>query len=119
MPPEPILPIRSAPDTVPGRPVEMPPVPQAAGRKARAAAIVTAPVEPLLLAATAAARLCAVSLASWYRLVSAGRTPAPVRLGGSVRWRAEELRAWIAGDCPSRREWEARRAAVNASGWPR
>jgi predicted DNA-binding transcriptional regulator AlpA len=69
-------------------------------------------VEPLLLAAAAAARLCGVSEATWYRMAAAARTPAPIRLSrGCVRWRLDELREWIAGGCPARREWEARRLA--------
>jgi predicted DNA-binding transcriptional regulator AlpA len=108
-----------AADTIPLRPtpsdpLDAPHAPSASGRLASPAVA----VEPLLLAAAEAARLCGVSPASWYRLVSAGRCPAPVRLSrGCVRWRAEELRDWIAAFCPSRREWEVRRA-VDASGRP-
>jgi predicted DNA-binding transcriptional regulator AlpA len=88
----------------------------AAGRPASLAAA----VEPLLLSADQAAALCGVSPATWYRMASAGRCPAPLRLSrGCVRWRTQELRDWIGGGCPSRREWEARRAAINASGRPR
>jgi predicted DNA-binding transcriptional regulator AlpA len=80
----------------------------AAGRPASAAAAVA----PLLLAAGQAAAVCAVSVASWHRMVSAGRCPAPLRLSpGCVRWRAEELRDWIAAGCPPRQGWEALRAA--------
>ena len=80
----------------------------------------TPAVEPLLLPADRAAALCGVSPATWYRMASAGRCPAPVRLSrGCVRWRAEELRDWIAAGCPSRREWEARRAADSAGARPR
>jgi predicted DNA-binding transcriptional regulator AlpA len=66
---------------------------------------------PLLVRAAAAARLCGLSRATWHRLVAAGRTPAPVRLGGAVLWRVEELRRWVDCGCPSRHEWEALRAA--------
>jgi len=68
--------------------------------------------EPLLGGAAAAARLCGVSEATWYRMAAAGRTPAPIRLSrGCVRWRLNELRDWIAAGCPNRREWEACRLA--------
>jgi predicted DNA-binding transcriptional regulator AlpA len=81
---------------------------------------VTTAVEPLLLNADQAAALCGVSSATWYRMSSAGRCPAPLRLSaGCVRWRVEELRDWIAVGCPSRREWEARRAAANGNVRPR
>jgi predicted DNA-binding transcriptional regulator AlpA len=79
-----------------------------------------AAVGPLLLSADQAAALCGVSPATWYRMGSAGRCPSPVRLSrGCVRWRAEELRDWIAAGCPSRREWEARRDAVSGNNRPR
>jgi predicted DNA-binding transcriptional regulator AlpA len=69
------------------------------------------PFEPLLVPAPEAAAVCGVSPATWHRLRAAGKTPAPVRLGGSVRWRLGELRDWVAAGCPARREWEARQLA--------
>jgi predicted DNA-binding transcriptional regulator AlpA len=67
---------------------------------------------PLLLTARQAAAMCGVSLATWHRMVSAGRCPAPLRLSrGCVRWRAGELAEWVGVGCPPRREFEARRAA--------
>jgi predicted DNA-binding transcriptional regulator AlpA len=69
------------------------------------------PPEPLLVPAPQAATVCGVSVASWHRLRAAGKTPAPIRLGGSVRWRLAELRDWVAAGCPPRREWEARQRA--------
>jgi predicted DNA-binding transcriptional regulator AlpA len=106
------IPIRPpTPDPAPAGPVEDLDGP-AAGQAAGAAA-----VEPLLVPAPDAARLCGVSEATWYRLVSARRCPAPVRLTrGCVRWRAEELREWIAAGCPPRREWEARQGAPGRPG---
>jgi predicted DNA-binding transcriptional regulator AlpA len=72
----------------------------------------TPAVEPLLLPAPAAAVLCGVSEATWYRIMSANRCPAPVRLSrGCVRWRAEELRRWVEAGCPDRRTWEAMEGA--------
>jgi predicted DNA-binding transcriptional regulator AlpA len=68
-----------------------------------------AALPPLLVRRREAARLCGLSPASWDRLVSAGLTPAPVRLGGAVLWSVEDLRAWVAAGCPDRRTWEALR----------
>jgi predicted DNA-binding transcriptional regulator AlpA len=82
---------------------------------ARPASLATA-IEPLLMPAAEAARLCGISEASWYRLKSAGMLPAPVKLGGRVLWRIEDLRLWIALGCPSRVEFEARRPAANGNG---
>jgi predicted DNA-binding transcriptional regulator AlpA len=69
------------------------------------------PVEPLLVDTDQAAALCGVSPASWYRLKAAGKTPAPVRLGGKVLYRVEDLRLWVALGCPDRKEFEVRKAA--------
>jgi predicted DNA-binding transcriptional regulator AlpA len=75
----------------------------AAGRPPSLAAA----MEPLLVRAPDAARLCGVSEATWHRLRSAGRTPAPVQLGGAVLWRVSELRDWCAAGCPDHQTWEA------------
>jgi len=40
----------------------------------------------------------------------AGRIPAPVWVGGSKRWRVQELERWIAAGCPLRAAWEARKS---------
>lgn len=53
-----------------------------------------------LLSATEAAEMTGVAKRSWWRYVSSGRAPAPVRLGGAVRWRRGELAEWIAAGCP-------------------
>ena len=60
------------------------------------------------------ARRLAVMLCAGVRTVrtwdAAGKLPAPVRIGGRVVWRVDEIRAWLAAGAPSRTEWEARRA---------
>jgi predicted DNA-binding transcriptional regulator AlpA len=61
---------------------------------------------PGLLRRVAAARFCGVGASTWDRLAAAGRTPAPIRLGGSVGWSRRELTLWIDHGCPSRAEWE-------------
>jgi prophage regulatory protein len=53
-----------------------------------------------LLSADEAATMAGVARRSWWRYVSAGRAPAPVRLGGAVRWRKSELAEWISAGCP-------------------
>jgi predicted DNA-binding transcriptional regulator AlpA len=73
------------------------------GRPASAAAA----VEPLLVPAPEAARLCGVSAATWYRLKSAGKVPAAVTISSRVLWRVEELRRWCAAGCPDLRTWQA------------
>jgi len=56
--------------------------------------------EPCLIAAADLARLLNVSTRTLWRLRSAGQLPQPVRLGGVVRWRLEEIRQWIGAGCP-------------------
>ena len=62
---------------------------------------------PLLLTAAQAAQQLNVSERHFYKLHSSGRVPRPVRLGRSVRWRAEELRKWLAAGALPRARWEA------------
>lgn len=40
-----------------------------------------------------------------YRLVDAGKMPAPVRLGVLVRWRKAELDEWLDAGCPPVSDW--------------
>jgi predicted DNA-binding transcriptional regulator AlpA len=89
---------------------------EAAGRKARAAAVLTASVEPLLVDTDQAAAACGIGRATWYRLRSVGKTPAPVRLAGRVLYRVADLKLWVSLGCPSRKEFEARKAAANSTG---
>lgn len=46
------------------------------------------------------------SVASLERDQAAGRLPAPLRLGGSKKWRRSEIESWVAAGCPTRAEWE-------------
>lgn len=69
-----------------------------------------------LLRRREAASACGLSAAAWDRLVAAGKTPAPLRLGGVLVWRVIELEAWTLAGCPPRAEWEARQKATNQGG---
>lgn len=64
------------------------------------------PLRPGLLRRERAARYCGVGASTWDRLTAAGRTPAPIRLGGSVGWSRRELNHWIENGCSPRAEWE-------------
>ncbi|MBA4063631.1 MAG: hypothetical protein C0501_07945 [Isosphaera sp.] len=70
---------------------------------------------PGLLRREAAARYCGVGPSTWDRLTAAGRTPKPIRLGGSVGWSRRELGAWIDRGCPPRAEWAPVWAALLAA----
>ncbi len=64
---------------------------------------------PLLVDAKGAARLCGVSMRTWWSLHAAGKIPLPVRLGRRTLWRAtgpEGLDAWVSAGCPARDRWE-------------
>jgi excisionase family DNA binding protein len=52
-----------------------------------------------LLDVRAVAALLNCSPRHVYRLADAGRMPPPVRLGALVRWRRQDLDAWLAGGC--------------------
>lgn len=49
--------------------------------------------------AASAAAIVGVSRRSWWRFVSDGKAPKPIRLGRCVRWRVAEIRHWIANGC--------------------
>ena len=49
--------------------------------------------------AASAAAIVGISRRSWWRFVSDGKAPKPIRLGRCVRWRVAEIRKWIAGGC--------------------
>ncbi len=60
------------------------------------------------------ARRLAAMLCAGVRTVrtwdAAGKLPKPVRIGGRVVWRVDEIHVWLAAGAPTRDEWEARRA---------
>ena len=62
-------------------------------------------VEPLGLAATEAAAFVGVSRSFWWKAHSAGKIPAPVRVGSKALWRRDELTAWMHAGCPPRDKW--------------
>lgn len=57
-------------------------------------------VEPLLIAACDLAAMLNISPRTLWRLKSGGLLPEPVRFGGAVRWRLDEIRNWVASGCP-------------------
>ena len=61
---------------------------------------------PMLLSARSIAELLDMSVSSWHRLVAAGKTPRPIKLNGSTRWRANDLETWVALGCPIRDTFE-------------
>ena len=73
------------------------------------------PADPAATPHVDDARRLAVLLGVGVRTVrtwdAAGRLPAPVRIGGRVVWRIDEVRTWLYAGAPDRDTWAARRAA--------
>jgi len=53
-----------------------------------------------LISATELADLLQISTRTLWRLRSAGKLVEPIKLGGSTRWRLDEVQKWIAAGCP-------------------
>jgi prophage regulatory protein len=56
----------------------------------------------LISAATLAERLD-VSVRTVWRLLNSRKLPHPIKVGGSVRWRASDIADWIRQGCPEQR----------------
>ena len=64
---------------------------------------------PQLINAEALAALLAVSKRTLWRKRSAGELPAPIVIGTTIRWNAEEIEQWIYCGSPPLKEWKNRR----------
>ena len=62
--------------------------------------------ERLLLSARDLGTLLGVNKSTVWSWHNSGRIPMPVRIGGATRWRAGEIRAWVAAGCPPREKWK-------------
>jgi predicted DNA-binding transcriptional regulator AlpA len=69
----------------------------------------------LLLSARKLAEMLDISTATLWRLRSAGKLPRPLRLGSSLRWRAEEVRQWVETGMPDLMRWESLKTAGGAA----
>jgi prophage regulatory protein len=56
--------------------------------------------EPALMTAEQVARTLQISVRSLWRMRAANYVPAPIKVGGSVRWSQDRLNSWIADGCP-------------------
>lgn len=64
----------------------------------------------LLLSAEALADRLGFSARTIWRLRSAARLPPSLKIGGSIRWRAQEIDDWIEAGCPDAKAWQARKS---------
>ena len=60
-----------------------------------------------LLTAQAVGEMLSLSKRQIFRLNSCGKMPAPIRIGGSVRWANSTIQSWISLGCPDRQTFEA------------
>lgn len=64
-----------------------------------------AEIESALWNDVALASKLKISRSMVHKLNSAGKLPAPVRLGRCLRWRADEINSWVSAGCPARDTW--------------
>jgi predicted DNA-binding transcriptional regulator AlpA len=57
---------------------------------------------PALMTVEQLAKIVQKSVRSVWRMRSKGEVPAPVNVGGGVRWRVDDVRRWIEEGCPAR-----------------
>ena len=63
-----------------------------------------------LLTAKALGQMLSLSKRQIFRLNSCGKIPAPIRIGGSIRWDLEgDIKPWLAAGAPDRKTFEAMR----------
>jgi len=62
-----------------------------------------------LLSAKALCQKLSLSKREVFRLNACGKIPAPIRIGGSVRWANSAIESWIGMGCPDRQIFEAMR----------
>lgn len=65
-----------------------------------------------LLTAKEAGQICRLSKRSWFRFSAYGKIPAPVKIGGSIRWRRSDIDLWLKMGCPDRKTFEARQGGT-------
>src|ERR1700722_7773678 len=68
-------------------------------------------LSPLLYDSTDLCHILRCSKATLHRLKSGNKLPKALRLGGQLRWSAEEVQAWIRAGLPNARIWEAIKSA--------
>jgi hypothetical protein len=69
-------------------------------------------LEPLTYDTDDLAFVLRSSLATIHRLRAAGKLPRALKLGGQLRWRVDEVKAWCAAGMPDLKTWEAMRSIL-------
>ena len=65
-----------------------------------------------LLSAKEFAKMISLSFRQVHRLNSCGKIPKPVKIGGALRWKREDIELWIAMQCPDRQTFEAQKGDI-------
>ena len=60
-----------------------------------------------LLTARAVGEMLSLSKRQIFRLNSCGKIPAPIRIGGSVRWAEDTIAQWLQAGAPDRKTFES------------
>ena len=71
--------------------------------------------ERLMSAKELAVRL-SLSKRQVFRLNSCGKIPAPIRIGGSVRWAESTITMWLTAGAPDRKTFEAMKGGASMNG---
>ena len=64
-----------------------------------------------LLTAKTLGQMLSLSKRQVFRLNACGKIPAPIKIGGAVRWSAQEIADWLAAGAPERKSWGAMKEA--------
>ena len=64
-----------------------------------------------LLTANAVGEMLSLSVRQIFRLNSCGKIPAPIQIGGSIRWSSEIIAEWLQAAAPDRKTFEAMQEA--------
>ena len=62
-----------------------------------------------LLTAKDLASILSTSVRSIWRYRSSGCLPKTIKISGAIRWKQSDIDLWISMNCPSMKEFEARR----------
>jgi len=68
-----------------------------------------------LLSAAEVGEMLSLSKRTIHRYNCSGKIPAPVRVGGSVRWIESEISAWIRAGAPDRKMWNSMKETKDGS----
>ena len=63
--------------------------------------------QDILLSAESVGKMLSLSRRQIFRLNSSGKIPAPIRIGGAVRWSEQTIRGWLGYGAPDRKTFEA------------